>query len=143
MVAAGRTPRFGIDPAPAHPRPSVEIRSLMPADPFVGLTPRFGDDTKVLFVVEGPKAVAVRRNISVRTLLRQFSEGGRSFSRVRQECRADLVAVLLERGVPVGAVAEAVGLSGSQALGRFVRSCFGLTPTRLGAELRRRAAAMR
>jgi AraC-like DNA-binding protein len=115
----------------------------MPAGPFAGLTPRFGDDTKVLFVVEGPKAVAVRRNISVRTLLRRFSEGGRTFSRVRQECRADLVALLLERGVPVGAVAHAVGLSGPQALGRFVRSCFGLTPTRLRTELRRRAAAMR
>lgn len=143
MVAHGRRPRFGIDTAPAHRHPPVEIRSLMPADPFAGLTPRFGDDTKVLFVVEGPKAVAVRRNISVRTLFRRFSEGGRTFSRVRQECRADLVAVLLERGVPVGAVAQAVGLSGPQALGRFVRSCFGLTPTRLRTELRRRSAAMR
>ena len=129
MVAYGRTPRCGVDAAPAHRHPPVEIRSLMPADPFAGLTPRFGDDTKVLFVVEGPKAVAVRRNISVRTLLRRFREGGRSLSRVRQECRADLVAILLESGVPVGAVARAVGLSGSQALGRFVRSCFGLTPT--------------
>ena len=143
MVAHGRTPRLGIDAGPAHRHPPVEIRSLMPADPFAGLTPRFGDDTKVLFVVEGPKAVAVRRNISVRTLLRRFSEGGRSFSRVRQECRADLVAVLLERGVPVGAVARAVGLSGPQALGRFVRSCFGLTPTGLRTELRRRVAAIR
>lgn len=143
MAAHGRMPRYGINVASAQPRPSVEIRSLMPAEPFAGLTPRFGDDTKVLFVVEGPKAVAVRRNISVRTLLRRFSEGGSSFSRVRQECRADLVAVLLERGVPVGAVAQAVGLSGPQALGRFVRSCFGLTPTRLRTELRRRAAAMR
>ena len=143
MAAHGRMPRYGINVASAQPRPSVEIRSLMPAEPFAGLTPRFGDDTKVLFVVEGPKAVAGRRNISVRTLLRRFSEGGSSFSRVRQECRADLVAVLLERGVPVGAVAQAVGLSGPQARGRFVRSCFGLTPTRLRTELRRRAAAMR
>lgn len=143
MVAHGRTPRCGVEAASAPPRPCVEIRSLVPADPFAGLVPRFGDDTKVLFVVEGPKAVAVRRRISVRTLLRQFREGGRSPSRVRQECRADLVAVLLEGGVPVATVARAVGLSGSQALGRFVRSCFGMTPTGLGAELRRRSASLR
>ncbi len=143
MVGHGRRPRRGVEAASAPPHPCVEIRSLMPAEPFAGLTPRFGDDTKVLFVVEGPKAVAVRRNISVRTLLRRFSAGGSSFSRVRQECRADLVAVLLERGVSVGAVAQAVGLSGPQALGRFVRSCFGLTPTGLGAERRRRSASMR
>ena len=143
MVAYGRTPGCDVDVVAAPPHRSVEIRSLIPADPFAGLTPRFGDDTKVLFVVEGPKAVAVRRNISVRTLLRRFREGGRSLSRVRQECRADLVANLLESGVPVGAVARAVGLSGPQALGRFVRTCFGLTPTRLRAELRRRAAAIR
>ncbi|MBK6406020.1 MAG: helix-turn-helix transcriptional regulator [Holophagales bacterium] len=93
--------------------------------------------------MEGPKAVAVRRNISVRTLLRHFREGGRSLSRVRQECRADLVSVLLESGVPVGTVARAIGLSGPQALGRFVRSCFGLTPTALRDVLRRRAAANR
>ncbi len=143
MVAYGRTPRCGIDAVSERLHPSVEIRSLMPAGPFAGLTPGFSDDTKVLFVVEGPKAVAVRRKISVRTLLRRFREGGRSLSRVRQECRADLAAILLESGVPVAAVASAVGLSGPQALGRFVRSCFGLTPTQLRAELRRRAAAMR
>jgi AraC-like DNA-binding protein len=143
MVAYGRTPDCKGDAGPAQTHRPIEIRSLIPTDPFAGLTPRFGDDTRVLFVIEGPKAVAVRRNISVRTLLRRFREGGRNPSRVRQECRADLVAVLLESGVPVGAVAQAVGLSGSQALGRFVRSCFGLTPTRLRAELRRRSAAIR
>ena len=143
MVASGRGPCRGVDSGTETPRPAFEIRSLIPTDPFAGLTPRFGDDTKVLFVVEGPKAVAVRRNISVRTLLRHFREGGRSLSRVRQECRADLVSVLLESGVPVGTVARAIGLSGPQALGRFVRSCFGLTPTALRDVLRRRAAANR
>ena len=143
MVAHGRKPDRDGPVAPASMHRPLEIRSLVPADPFAGLNPRFGDDTKVLFVVEGPKAVAVRRNISVRTLLRRFREGGSSFSRVRQQCRADLVAILLEKGVPVGAVAQAVGLSGPQALGRFVRSCFGLTPTRLGDRLRRRAASVR
>jgi AraC-like DNA-binding protein len=143
LVDHGRMPRRGVDGVPARPHPSVEIRSLMPAGPFVGLIPEFGDDTKVLFVVEGAKAVAVRRNISVRTLLRRFREGGRSLSHVRQECRADLVAVLLASGVPVAAVARAVGLSGPQALGRFVRTCFGLTPTRLRDEMRKRAAAVR
>ncbi len=143
MVANGRMPGHEVESRGGCPRQDFEIRSLIPTDPFAGLTPRFGDDTKVLFVVEGPKAVAVRRNISVRTLLRQFREGGRSLSRVRQECRADLVSILLESGVPVGTVARAVGLSGPQALGRFVRSCFGLTPTALGDVLRRRAAANR
>ena len=120
---------------------AVEIRSLVPSDPFAGLGTRFGEETRVLFVVEGPKAVAVRRSISVRTLLRRFREGGRSLARVRRECRADVVAVLLESGLPVGKTARAVGLSGSQALARFVRSCFGLTPTELRDERRRRAAA--
>ena len=143
MVANGRMPGHEVESRGRCPRQDLEIRSLIPTDPFAGLTPRFGDDTKVLFVVEGPKAVAVRRNISVRTLLRQFREGGRSLSRVRQECRADLVSILLESGVPVGTVARAVGLSGPQALGRFVRSCFGLTPTALRNVLRRRAAANR
>jgi|GEM_PF-5752954 len=143
MVANGRMPGHGVGSEGGSPRHTFEIRSLIPTDPFAGLTPGFGDDTKVLFVVEGPKAVAVRRNISVRTLLRRFREGGRSLSRVRQECRADLVSVLLESGVPVGTVARAVGLSGPQALGRFVRSCFGLTPTALRDVLRRRAAANR
>ena len=143
MVASGRRLGRGVDSGKEPPRPACEIRSLIPTDPFAGLTPRFGDDTKVLFVVEGPKAVAVRRNISVRTLLRHFREGGRSLSRVRQECRADLISVLLESGVPVGTVARAIGLSGPQALGRFVRSCFGLTPTALRDVLRRRAAANR
>jgi len=121
MVAYGRTPGCDDDVVAAPPHRSVEIRSLIPGDPFAGLRPRFGANTKVLFVVEGPKAVAVRRNISGGTLLRRFREEGRSLSRVRQECRADLVANLLERGVPVGAVARAVGLSGPQALGRFAR----------------------
>ncbi len=143
MVVHGRVSGRGVDRGSACPNRVVEIRSLIPKDPFAGLTPGFGDDTRVLFVVEGPKAVAARRNISVRTLLRRFREGGRSLSRVRQECRADLVANLLEGGVPVGMVARAIGLSGPQALGRFVRTCFGLTPTRLRDELRRRAAAIR
>lgn len=127
----------------ARSHSAVEIRSLIPADPFAGLAPRFGDDTKVLFVVEGPKAVAVRRNISVRTLLRRFHGGGTSPSRVRQECRAGLVAILLERGCPVESVARAVGLSGSQALGRFVRNFFGMTPSRLREQLRNGAAESR
>lgn len=131
------------DAARERPHHIVEIRSLIPADPFAGLTPGFGDDTKVLFVVEGPKAVAVHRRISVRTLLRRFREGGRNPSRVRQECRAGLVAILLESGHPVASVARAVGLSGSQALGRFVRSSFGLTPTRFRDQLRERASANR
>lgn len=143
MVAFQRKParRGNAGSLPMH-RP-VEIRALVPADPLAGLDPPFSEETKVLFVVEGPKAVAVRRNISVRTLFRRFREGGRNPSRVRQEWRADLVSRLLESAVPVGTVARAVGLSGSQALGRFVRSRFGLTPTRLGAELRKRAAPIR
>ena len=143
MVAFQRKParRVNAGSVPLH-RP-VEIRPLVPADPPAGFNPPFSEETKVLFVIEGPKAVAVRRNISVRTLFRRFREGGRNPSRVRQEWRADLVSRLLERAVPVGTVARAVGLSGPQALGRFVRSRFGLTPTRLGAELRRRAAAIR
>ena len=64
-------------------------------------------------------------------------------TRVRQECRADVVATLLEAGVPPKVVARSVGLSGPQALGRFVRACFGLTPAQLGDELRRRAASRR
>ncbi len=142
MVAYGREPGRDSRGVRSRPHPAVEIRSLIPADPFAGLTPRFSDDTKVLFVVEGPKAVAVRRNISVRTLLRRFHEGGTNPSRVRQECRAGIVAILLERGLPVDSVARAVGLSGAQALGRFVRACFGLTPSRLREELRSGAAAI-
>ncbi|MBK9967296.1 MAG: AraC family transcriptional regulator [Holophagales bacterium] len=69
--------------------------------------------------------------------------GGTNPSRVRQECRAGLVAILLERGLPVDSVARAVGLSGSQALGRFVRTFFGLTPSRLRAQLRSGAAGIR
>ena len=139
-VAQGRAPRGVANEGPACTGGAVEIRSLVPTDPFAGLSPRFGDDTRVLFVVEGPKAVAVRRSVSVRTLQRQFSFGGRSLTRVRQECRADLIATLLEEGLPVAAVAKAIGLSGPQALGRFVRSCFGSTATQLRARLRFRAA---
>lgn len=140
MRRKGRKPGHESSGLPEVRGGAVEIRSLVPSDPFAGLSPRFGDDTKVLFVVEGPKAVAVRRRISVRTLLRQFSEGGRSLTRVRQECRADLVAALLESGVPVAGVARAIGLSGPQALGRFVRACFGRTATQLRAEIHRRGA---
>lgn len=143
MVGPGRELGRDAESGPGGGGTVLEIRSLVPSDPFAGLSPGFGDDTKVLFVVEGPKAVAARRNVSVRTLLRRFTDGGRSLTRVRQECRADVVATLLETGVPVGEVARAVGLSGPQALGRFVRSCFGLTPTQLGAELRERARRVR
>ncbi len=143
MVAPGREPGREGDSSSADGRRLTEIRSLVPADPFAGLFPAFSDDTKVLFVVEGPKAVAVRRKVSVRTLLRHFRLGGRSLVRVRKECRADVAATLLESGVPVGDVARAIGLSGPQALGRFVRSCFGRTATQLGAELRERARRVR
>lgn len=128
---------------PPSPNSAVEIRSLVPADPFAGIAPKFSDDTKVLFVVEGPKAVALRRNISVRTLLRWFHEGGTNPSRVRQACRAGLVAILLARGLPVHVVARAVGLSGSQALGRFVRGCFGMTPSRFREQLRGGTSSIR
>jgi AraC-like DNA-binding protein len=140
MVTGGRKPGRRSEERRTRSGP-LEIRSLVPGDPFAGVEPRFGDDTKVLFVVEGPKAVAARRCISLRTLLRRFREGGRTMTRVRQECRADVVATLLEAGVPPKAVARSVGLSGPQALGRFVRACFGLTPAQLRDELRRRAAA--
>ena len=143
MVARGRKPGCKNDAVSVPLQGRVEIRSLIPEDPFAGLNPRFGEDTKILFVVEGPKAVAVRRNISVRTLLRRFRDGGRTPRAFARRVGPDLVATLLGSGVPVGAVARAVGLSGSQALGRFVRSCFGLTPTGLREELRRRAAANR
>jgi AraC-like DNA-binding protein len=143
LVAYGRRrDRHGSAEA-SSPHPEVEIRSLIPSDPFAGVTPRFGDDTKVLFVVEGAKAVALRRNISVRTLLRRFHEGGTNPSRVRQECRAGLVAILLERGHAVNTVARAVGLSGPQALGRFVRGCFGMTPSRFREQLRSGRASNR
>lgn len=141
-VVGGRRPVRSSEERRTRSGP-VEIRSLVPGDPFAGLEPRFGDDTKVLFVVEGPKAVAARRCISLRTLLRRFRDGGRTMIRVRQECRADVVATLLEAGVPQTVVARSVGLSSPQALGRFVRACFGLTPTQLGDELRRRAASRR
>lgn len=142
MGGAGKEPAGGGGHRGAKRGP-VEIRSLVPSDPFVGLPLSFSDDTKVLFVVEGPKAVASRRRISVRTLLRKFRDGGRSLVRVRQECRADVVATLLEGGVPVGEVARAVGLSGPQALARFARACFGLAPTQLRDLLRRRSASTR
>ena len=142
-VTGGREPGRGVDGSRPNSAGALEIRSLVPGDPFAGLETHFGDDTKVLFVVEGPKAVAARRSISIRTLVRRFREGGRNMSRVRQECRADVVATLLEDGVPPKEVARAVGFSGPQALGRFVRACFGLTATQLRDELRRRAAAMK
>jgi AraC-like DNA-binding protein len=135
MVVGGRKPVSVRDADRHSPSAPVEIRSLVPSAPFAGLSARFGDDTKVLFVVEGPKAVAARRNVSVRTLLRRFRENGTSPSRARQECRSDLVVALLAGGASVAAVARAVGLSGPQALGRFVRSCFGLTPSQLRERL--------
>ena len=119
-------------------RRPVEIRSLVPSAPFAGLADRFGEETRVLFVVEGPKAVASRRSISVRTLLRRFREGGPSPTRVRRKCRAEIVAALLRRGLPVAEVARAVGLSGPQSLGRFAQSFFGLAPTKLRNALKER-----
>lgn len=143
MAACGRRrERVDGDEVPSL-NSTVETHSLVPSGPFDGLVPRFSDDTKVLFVAEGPKAVALRRNISVRILLRRFHEGGTNPSRVRQECRAALVAILLRRGYPVHVGARAVGLSGSQALGRFVRGWFGVTPSRFREELESGMAANR
>lgn len=58
---------------------------------------------------------------------------------MRQECRAELVVKLLLTGLPIGVIAVSLGLSGSQALGRFVRASFDCTPTQLRDELRRRS----
>lgn len=132
-----RSPSGGVVPRAQRRGGPVELRSIVPGGPFAGLSPRFSDDTKVLFVVEGPKAVAVRRNVSVRTLCRQFRTGGRSLAHVRRVCRAELVAKLLLVGLPVGVIAVSLGLSGSQALGRFVRACFHCTPTELRDALRK------
>ena len=46
MEANGQPPvRVGEHGIPVARR-AVEIRSLVPSDPFAGLTPRFGDDNR-------------------------------------------------------------------------------------------------
>ena len=69
MAAPGRMPEHGAGVEASRGPQDLEIRSLVPARPFERIAPCLGDDTRVLFVVEGPKAVAVRQNVSVRTVV--------------------------------------------------------------------------
>jgi AraC-like DNA-binding protein len=134
LVARGSARRAVVGVEEPAEGAAATVASLVPDGPFAGLEPRFSEETKVLFVVDGPKAVAARRNVSLRTLFRRFRERGSTAGRVRQACRADVAAGLLRAGFPIVHVARCVGLSGPQALRRVVRSTFGLTPKELRSE---------
>jgi AraC-like DNA-binding protein len=83
----------------------------------------------------GSKGLARQTGVSVRTLRRRFRRGGVTLRELTLAKRAAVVLNLMQRGLSLTGIAARVGLSGSPALGRFVRREFGVTPAALAAQL--------
>ena len=86
-------------------------------------------------LARGSKGLARRTGVSVRTLRRRLRRDGITLRELTLAKRASVVLNLMQRGLTLTRIAARVGLSGSPALGRFVRREFGLTPAKLAAQL--------
>lgn len=94
------------------------------------------DDSADMLLVAGPKALAKRRRVSVRTLRRQFVRAGTTLSSYLRVARRQGVVVLLRRAdLSFEEVAKRVGLSSAIVLVRFVHREFGATPGALRQRL--------
>jgi AraC-like DNA-binding protein len=108
-------------------------------DGAAGARPRraASDDSLDMLFAAGPKALARRRRVSMRTLRRQFVRAGTTISSYLRVARRESVIELLRRAdLSLGEVARRLGFSSSMVLVRFVRREFGATPGSLRQRLR-------
>ena len=97
--------------------------------------PATDSSTEVLFK-EGPKALAKRRGVSVRTLRRRFLDFGTTLGGFLRARRAALaVQLLAQPGALVRDAARRLGFSSDAAFIRFFKREFGRTPGELRDEL--------
>ncbi|HSB64643.1 MAG TPA: helix-turn-helix domain-containing protein [Thermoanaerobaculia bacterium] len=94
------------------------------------------DDSAEILLLDGAKALAHRRGVSLRTLRRQFSSLGTTLSDFISARRAALTMNLLQRpGTRMRDAARALGFSGDVSFVHFVKREFGKTPGALRDEL--------
>jgi AraC-like DNA-binding protein len=66
-----------------------------------------------------------------------LARGGTSLREVKRAARRSLAASLLASDLPLRELSTRLGYSSTQALARFVRQEFGMTPIQLREELQR------
>lgn len=94
------------------------------------------DDSAEILLLDGAKALARRRGVSLRTLRRQFSSLGITLSDFVCARRAALTMNFLQQpGTRVRDAARALGFSGDVSFVHFVKREFGKTPGALRDEL--------
>lgn len=104
--------------------------------PATGQSQPASDDSLDTLLDEGPKALAKKRRVSVRTLRRQFVRAGTTLSSYLLGVRRRGVASLLRHPeLSLAEVARRLGFSSSNVLVRFVRREFGATPGALRQKL--------
>lgn len=99
--------------------------------------PFLGQTSEEILTLEGTKALARRKRVSLRTLHRRFAERGLEASSVRDDEKKRLILDLLGTEVPLKEIARRLAVSGPQSFSRLVRRLFGATP----GELRERVRA--
>lgn len=90
-----------------------------------------GQTSEKILTLEGTKALARRKRVSVRTLHRRLAERGLDASTIQDVEKKRLILDLLGTELPLKEIAARLAVSGPQSLSRLVRRLFGTTPGEL------------
>jgi AraC-like DNA-binding protein len=94
-------------------------------------------EESAMLLVEGAKALAKRRGVSLRTLRRQFVAQGKTLAEFVHSRRTALAVNLLqEEEVSFGRAGQTLGFSNQSSFARFVKREFGQSPRQLRANLK-------
>jgi AraC-like DNA-binding protein len=97
----------------------------------------FSDDLTDCLLLEGSKALAKRRGVSLRTLRRQFAARGTTLADIVLSRRAALTMNLLQGDeISLRRVGQLLGFSCATSFSRFVKREFGQSPRDLRGDLR-------
>lgn len=98
--------------------------------------PVLGETSEDILTLQGKKALARRKGLSLRTLHRRLSEFGLEASAIQDANKRKSILALLATELPLKDVASRLALSGPQSLNRLVRRLFGATPNEVRERIR-------
>lgn len=112
----------------AHPKAKPEPKRG-------GLGEVLGETSQLVLALQGTKALARKRRVSVKTIQRRLREVEAKASEVKDERRKRITLELLKTDMPFREVARRLNLSSAPTFTRFVKRLFGITPSKLRRSL--------
>jgi transcriptional regulator GlxA family with amidase domain len=98
--------------------------------------PLLGQTSEKILTLEGTKALARRKSVSLRTLHRRLAEHGLDASAIQDGEKKRLILDLLGTELSLKEIATRLAVSGPQSFSRLVRRLFGTTPGELRSNLK-------